>query len=79
MAFVEHLQKFMWREGRLEKVHASIHGTYYRYLLEFSPGYPRGEKVILKEVRAKSVLIEYVETQEQKEIPVEQIQLAEPK
>jgi hypothetical protein len=79
MGFVKHLRKFMWREGRLEKVHASIDGTYYKYLLEFTPGYPRGERVILKEVRANSVLIEYVETKEQKEILVEQIQLAEPK
>ena len=78
MGFAEHLRKFMWREGKLEKVQASIDGTYYKYLLEFTPGYPRGETVILKEVRAESVLIEYVKTKEQKEIPVEQIQLGEP-
>ena len=79
MGFAEHLRKFVWREGRLEKVQASKDGTHYKYLLEFTPGHPRGERVILKEVRAKSVLIEYVETKEQKEIPDEQIQLAEPK
>jgi hypothetical protein len=79
MGFVEHLRKYMWREGRLEKVQASIDGTYHKYLLEFTPGYPRGERVILKEVRAGNVLIEYVETREQKELPVDQIQLGEPK
>jgi hypothetical protein len=67
----------MWREGRLEKIQASIDASHYKYLLEFAPGYSRGERVILKEVRPESVLIEYVETKEQKEIPVEQIQLGE--
>lgn len=75
MSFVEHLQKLVGKEARLEKVQASIHGAHYAYLLEFSPNHARGEKVMLKEVWADCVLIEYIETKELLEIPIERIEL----
>jgi hypothetical protein len=75
MGFVEHLREFVGREGKLEKLQVSKHGARYTYLLEFTPGYSMGEKVILKDVWAEGVLIEYVETKKQREIPLERIQL----
>jgi hypothetical protein len=63
------------REGKLEKVQASKHGARYTYLLEFTPGYSVGETVILRDVWAEGVLIEYVETKKEREIPLERIQL----
>ena len=75
MGFVEHLREFVGREGKLEKVQVSKHGARYTYLLEFSLGYPVGETVILKEVWADCVLIEYVETKRQREIPIDRVQL----
>ena len=75
MGFVEHLREFVGREARLETLQASVHGAHYTYLLEFTPGSSRGERVRLKEVWTDCVLIEYIGTKEQKEIPVERIQL----
>ena len=75
MSFVDHLQKLVGKEARLEKVEASIHGAHYAYLLEFTPNYPGGEKVILKEVWGDCVLVEYVETKGRLEIPIERIKL----
>jgi hypothetical protein len=75
MGFVEHLREFVGREARLEKVQVSKHGARYTYLLEFTPGYPGGELVILRDVWAEGVLIEYVETKKQRELPLERIQL----
>ena len=73
MGFVEHLQEFVGREAKLEKLQATTPGS--RYLLEFTPGYSGGEKVILKDVWAGGVLIEFVETKRQREIPLDRLQL----
>jgi hypothetical protein len=75
MGFVEHLREFVGREAKLERLQVSKHGARYTYLLEFTPGYSGGEPVILKDVWAEGVLIEYVETKRQREIPLERIQL----
>jgi hypothetical protein len=75
MGFVERLREFVGREARLEKVQVSKHGARYTYLLEFTPGYSMGEAVILRDVWAEGVLIEYVETKKQREIPIDRIQL----
>jgi hypothetical protein len=76
LSFEEHLQKLVGKKARLEKVQTSVrHGADYAYLIEFTPGHPRGERVILKEVWTDCVLIEYVETKEQREILIERIHL----
>ena len=73
MGFVEHLREFVGREAKLERVQASTPGA--RYLLEFTPGYSAGETVILKDAWAGGVLIEYVGTKRQREIPLDRIQI----
>jgi hypothetical protein len=75
MGFVEHLREFVGKEAKLDKLQGSMHGARYTYILEFTPGYPKGETVILKDVWAEGVLIEYIETKKQREIPLDRIQL----
>jgi hypothetical protein len=75
MGFVEHLQEFVGREAKLETLQASVHGAHYTYLLEFAPGSPRGESVVLREVWKDCILVEYAGSHERKEIPVDRIQL----
>jgi hypothetical protein len=75
MGFVERLREFVGREARLEKVQVSKLGARNTYLLEFTPGYSTGEAVILRDVWAGGVLVEYVETKRLREISLDRIQL----
>ena len=75
MGFLEHLQQYLGKEAILEKVQASVHGTRYTCVLEFTPGRSRGERVILREVWRDCILIEFVETHERREIPIDRVEL----